>query len=146
MVNFQSILTPKSNSVNSGNNSSEKLFISSAIQDPAQNVTTAIVNMVLAEEQVYDNSHVSAYMRPSYGDIGNTSLSSSSNLTNDTCVNYVSPLQGWETSCFCPGHLSVCLSVTKSCPLCNSKTVGNIFMKLYTNVKQHETMCRAQEP
>ena len=29
---------------------------------------------------------------------------------------------------------SVRLSVTKSCPLCNSKTVRDIFMKLYTNV------------
>ena len=43
----------------------------------------------------------------------------------------------------CP---SVCLSVTKSCPFCNSKTVWDIFMKLYINVKQHETTCRAQEP
>ena len=41
---------------------------------------------------------------------------------------------------------SVHLSVTKSCPLCNSKTVRDIFMKLYTNVKQQETTCRAQEP
>ena len=40
----------------------------------------------------------------------------------------------------------VCLSVTKLCLLCNSKTIRDIFMKLYTNVKQHETTCRAQEP
>ena len=37
-------------------------------------------------------------------------------------------------------------SVTKSCLLCNSKTVWDIFMKLYTNVKNYETTCRAQEP
>ena len=43
-------------------------------------------------------------------------------------------------------RLSVRPSVTKSCPLCNSKTVRDIFMKLYTNVKQHETKGRAQEP
>ena len=42
--------------------------------------------------------------------------------------------------------LVVCPSVTKSCPLCNSKTVRDILMKLYTNVKQHETTCRVQEP
>ena len=41
---------------------------------------------------------------------------------------------------------SVHLSLTKSCPLCNSKTFWDIFMKLYTNVKQHETTCRVQEP
>ena len=43
-------------------------------------------------------------------------------------------------------HPSIRLSVTKSCLLCNSKTVRDIFMKLYTNVKQQETTCRAQEP
>ena len=41
---------------------------------------------------------------------------------------------------------SVHLSVTKSCPLCDSKTIWEIFMKLYTNVKLHETTCRVQEP
>ena len=30
--------------------------------------------------------------------------------------------------------------------VCNSKTVWDIFMKLSTNIKQHETTCRAQEP
>ena len=45
-------------------------------------------------------------------------------------------------SSVCHKIVSIC---HKSCPLCNSKTVWDIFMKLYTNVKQHETTCRAQE-
>ena len=32
---------------------------------------------------------------------------------------------------------SVCLSITKSCPLCNLKTVQGIFMKRHTNINQH---------
>ena len=42
--------------------------------------------------------------------------------------------------------LSVCLSVTKSCPLYNSITVTVITMKLHTFVKHIETTCHAQEP
>ena len=33
----------------------------------------------------------------------------------------------------------LCLSVTKSCPLCNLKTVHGIFMKLHININQHWT-------
>ena len=33
----------------------------------------------------------------------------------------------------CP---SVCLSVTKSCPLCNLKTVQDILMELLTNIRR----------
>ena len=57
----------------------------------------------------------------------------------------MSPPVGLGDILFLPWS-SVSQSVTKSCPLCNSKTVRDIFMKLYTNVKQHETTCRAQEP
>ena len=57
----------------------------------------------------------------------------------------MSPHEGLGDFLFLPWS-SVRLSVTKSCPPCNSKTVGDIFMKLYTNVTQHETMCRMQEP
>ena len=47
----------------------------------------------------------------------------------------------------CPSiWLSVCQSITKSCPLCNLKTVQDIFMKLHININQHWTTCRAQEP
>ena len=41
---------------------------------------------------------------------------------------------------------SVCLSVTKSCPLYNLITVTDISTKLHTFVKHIETMCHAQEP
>ena len=45
---------------------------------------------------------------------------------------------------------SVCLfvwpSVILSCPLHNSVTVQNIFMKLVTNINNHQTICREQEP
>ena len=34
----------------------------------------------------------------------------------------------------CP---SVCMSVTKSCPLCNLKTVQDILMELHRNSNQH---------
>ena len=57
--------------------------------------------------------------------------------------NYVSPRRVGRHLVFA---LVVCLSVTKLCPLCSSKTVGDISMKLYTNVKQHEITCRAKEP
>ena len=47
----------------------------------------------------------------------------------------------------CPSVcLSVRLSVTKSCPLCNLKTVQDIFMKLHITINQHWTKCRVQEP
>ena len=42
--------------------------------------------------------------------------------------------------------VSVCLSVTKSCPLYNLITVTDISMKLHTFVKHIETKCHAQEP
>ena len=38
------------------------------------------------------------------------------------------------------------LSVYFSCPLHNSDTVQDIFMKLGTNINHHQTMCREQEP
>ena len=38
----------------------------------------------------YDNLHVSPSMKPTSSDIGNTFLSSDSNLINDACVSYVS--------------------------------------------------------
>ena len=38
--------------------------------------------------------------------------------------------------------LSLCLSVNFSCLLHNSETVQDIFMKLGTNVNQHQMMCR----
>ena len=41
---------------------------------------------------------------------------------------------------------SVCLSVTKSCPLYNLITVTDISTKLHTFVKHIETTCHAQEP
>ena len=31
-------------------------------------------------------------------------------------------------------------------PLCNLNTVYDILMKLHTNVKHHEAICRVQEP
>ena len=39
------------------------------------------------------------------------------------------PLQGRETYCFCHGRLSVCLSITKPCPLCYLKTVQDILQR-----------------
>ena len=61
------------------------------------------------------------------------------------------PCKGWETYCFSPCvcmsvGLSVCLSVTKSCPLYNLITVTDISTKLHTFVKHIETTCHAQEP
>ena len=41
---------------------------------------------------------------------------------------------------------SVRLSVNFSCPLHNSDTVQDIFMKLGTNINHHQTMCGEQEP
>ena len=45
---------------------------------------------------------------------------------------------------------SVCLfvhpSVNFSCPLHNSDTVQDTFMKLGTNINHYQTMCREQEP
>ena len=43
-------------------------------------------------------------------------------------------------------HLSVHPSVNFLCPLHNSDTVQDIFMKLGTNINHHQTMCREQEP
>ena len=37
-------------------------------------------------------------------------------------------------------------SVNFSCPLHNSDTVQDIFMKFGTNINHHQTMCREQEP
>ena len=42
----------------------------------------------------------------------------------------------------CP---SICPSVNFLCPLRNSDTIEDIFMKLGTNIKHHQTMCREQE-
>ena len=65
------------------------------------------------------------------------------------------PCKGWETYCFSPCVCvsvglwvcgSVCLSVTKSCPLYNLITVTDISTKLHTFVKNIETTCHAQEP
>ena len=42
-------------------------------------------------------------------------------------------------------HPSVRQSVNFSCPLLNSDTVKDIFMKLGTNINHHQTMCREQE-
>ena len=57
------------------------------------------------------------------------------------------PCKGLETYCFSPCVcLSVCLSVTKSCPLYNLITVTDISTKLHTFVKHIETTCHAQEP
>ena len=69
-------------------------------------------------------------------------------------INYVCPLQGSGDILFFPLRLSVglfvclsvCLSVTKSCPLYNLITVTDISMKLHTFVKHIETTCHAQEP
>ena len=68
-------------------------------------------------------------------------------------LNYVSPWKGRETYCFSLAsvclyaRLSVWLSVTKLCPLYNSKTVRDISTKLHTSVKQIQTtMSNAQEP
>ena len=64
-------------------------------------------------------------------------------------MNYVSPLQGSGDILFFPLHLSVylsvCLSVTKSCPLYNLITVTDISMKLHPFVQHIETTCHAQE-
>ena len=42
---------------------------------------------------------------------------------------------------------SVCPSVhhKKSCPLCNLKTLRDIFMKVYRNIQHHRMRCRMQE-
>ena len=61
-------------------------------------------------------------------------------------VHYVSSLQGSGDILFFPLRLSVCLSVTKSCPLYNLITVTDISTKLHTFVKHIKTMCHAQEP
>ena len=42
--------------------------------------------------------------------------------------------------------LSVHLSVNFSCPLRNSDTIQDIFMKLGTNINHSQTKCREQEP
>ena len=33
----------------------------------------------------------------------------------------------------------------KSCPLCNFRTVKDIFMKLYSNINHYQTVCRGHE-
>ena len=40
---------------------------------------------------------------------------------------------------------SVCPSVNFSCPLCNSDTVQDIFLKLGINVNNHQIICRKQQ-
>ena len=71
-------------------------------------------------------------------------------ITTLSLVNYVSPLEGSGDILFFPLRLlvcvSVCLSVTKSCPLHNLITVTDISTKLHTFVKHIETTCHAQEP
>ena len=65
--------------------------------------------------------------------------------------NYVSALQGSGDILFSPLRafvglsvcVSVCVSVTKSCPLYNLITVTDIATKLHTFVKHIETMCHA---
>ena len=46
---------------------------------------------------------------------------------------------GWVVcQSVCPSvRPSFCLSIKKSCPLCNLKTVQGVFMKPHTNVNQH---------
>ena len=84
-------LMPTSNVESNSFTSCEKSFIASAVQNYKQSINTAIVNMVLAEEQdthcFYDSSHVSTSTRP-HGDQGNTNLSPGSNFINDICANY----------------------------------------------------------
>ena len=47
----------------------------------------------------------------------------------------------------CPDvRLSVRPTVNFSCPLHNSDTIQDIFMKLGTNINHYQTMCREQEP
>ena len=41
--------------------------------------------------------------------------------------------------------IACCLSVNLTCPLHNSDTFQDIFMKLGTNINYHQTMCREQE-
>ena len=62
--------------------------------------------------------------------------------------NYVFPLQGSGDIVFPLLSVcgSVCLSITKSCPLYNLITVTDISMKLHTFVKHIERLCHAQEP
>ena len=38
------------------------------------------------------------------------------------------------------------LFLLESCPIFNSNTVENIFMKLGTNINHHLPMCREKEP
>ena len=60
---------------------------------------------------------------------------------------YASNWKGRVIYCFSPPVcLSVCLSVTKSCPLYNLITVRDISTKLHTFVKHIQTTCHAQEP
>ena len=62
--------------------------------------------------------------------------------------DYVSPLQGSGDIVFPLASVcgSVCLSVTKLCPLYNLITDTAISTKLHTFVKHIETTCLAQEP
>ena len=56
-------------------------------------------------------------------------------------------VMSWPSSVSPSVHQSVCCpSVNCSCPLHNSDTFQDIFMKLGTNVKHHQTMCRGKEP
>ena len=45
-----------------------------------------------------------------------------------------------------PLRPSICLSVTKSCPLYNLKTVSDISKKFHTFVRHIQTTCHAQDP
>ena len=47
----------------------------------------------------------------------------------------------WVTSLWTS---SVAVSVTKSCPLYNFKTVRDMFIKFHTSIKHHKMTCRAQ--
>lgn len=48
-------------------------------------------------------------------------------MPNVTIIMSTPPLHTWETYCFCPGDLSVLLSVTNSCLFCNTSIPGGIF-------------------
>ena len=61
-------------------------------------------------------------------DWGHLILTDNSHLTISSCA-----------------RTSVCPSVSFSCPLHNSNTVHNIFMKLSTNINHHQRMRREQE-
>ena len=47
---------------------------------------------------------------------------------------------------YTPLKFVISSSVTKSCPLYNLKTFQDNFMKRHTNINQHKTTGRVQEP